>query len=61
MKFDQQDFERLARAAIDKAVRDGAERLLQQVRAGISEGAMMRMRCEAFDPFFPREQVEDVT
>lgn len=55
MTFDQQGFEKLVRSTIDKVVSDEMERLLQQVRAGISEGAMMRMRCEAFDPFFPRE------
>jgi hypothetical protein len=46
-------------AAIDAAVKAEAERIFDQVRAGIGECSAFRMLCEARDPFFPREQEEE--
>jgi hypothetical protein len=46
------------RAAMDKALRVEADRILQDSRASLTEMSARLRYYEARDPFFPREQVE---
>lgn len=55
MQFDTTQIKK----AVDNAVAAEAQRLFDRIRADFALGEMRRIQCEARDPFFPREQVED--